>query len=329
MTSGGYMPTITVTRPELNTTKIEGFAVTDTNTTSEYVVTKRELSDLYWVTSEMKIKSTGGNEKKVCLLDAVNTKFINPDTGAVTPYSNIDTFMATKMYAADANVARLTTYPGADPMYVTLSRHDGSNPIDTVVDTSNDVQILDVAYYNNGRSGLSSAVLYMDGADLMIALGNKTSQQIQGVAPIDYKVYCNKDYVAVILVEASQVIVERYTYSTTPVVTTTTFATSTYTYCKVMDPFSTIPTLVGYKTDGVYTIVNSVETKVVSLSGITGMAVNFVGGSKYSSDWIYRQSDGVCRNKLGKRVAGITGEMNLGYNFQTHIISDSIEIISE
>jgi len=319
---------IALTRPELNTIKIEGFAVTNANVTSDSTVTKIELSDLYWITSEMKIKSTSGNEKKVCLLDAVNTKFMNPDTGAVSPYSSTTTFPATKVYVADADVARLRIVNTEDG-YCDVTRHDGSNTVNIPFASTNPISIKDVAYYNNGRQGLSAAIVCYDVADLKVYIGEYGIVSVGEVTPVEMKLYCNKTHVALVIREAEQILVKRWTYNSAIDETAFTFTTTGFTYAKVMDPFATNPTLVGYKSDGVYTLSNSVLTKAVSLSGITGMAVNLVVGSNYTSDWVYRQSDGVCRNQLGRRVATITGDMNLGYYYQTHIISDVAENIED
>jgi len=317
---------ITLTRPELNTTKIEGFAVTNANVTSDSTVTKRELNDLYWVTSEMKIKSTGGNEKKVCLLDADNTKFMNPDTGAVNPCSSTTTFPATKVYVADADVARLRIV-NAEGGYCDVARHDGSNPVNIPFASTNPISIQDVAYYNNGRSGLSAAIVCYDVADLKVYIGEYEVVSVGGVTPVEMKLYCNKTHVALVIREAEQTLVKQWTYNSAIDETAFTFTTTGFTYAKVMDPFATNPTLVGYKDDGVYTVVGATVTKVVDLAGIKGMAVNLVVGANYTSGWVYKQADDVCRNQLGKRVATITGDMNLGYYYQTHIIGDAVEPI--
>jgi hypothetical protein len=84
---------------------------------------------------------------------------MNPDTGVVAPYLNTMTFPATKVYAADADVARLRIV-NAEDGYCRVARHDDSNPVNIPFASLNPVSILDVAYYNNGRSGLSAAVLY-------------------------------------------------------------------------------------------------------------------------------------------------------------------------
>jgi hypothetical protein len=168
---------------------------------------------------------------------------------------------------------------------------------------------------------------------IKVAIGKYGEVNVEDITPIEMKLYCNKTHVALVIREAEQTLVKRWTYDSAMAETAFTFATGDpattgFTYAKVMDPFATNPTLVGYKNDGVYTVVGSTVTKVPNTpSGITGMAINLVVGSNYTPGWVYRQSDDVCRNQLGKRVATITGDMNLGYYYQTHMISDAIEPI--
>jgi len=331
---------LTLAKPGLNTTKIEGFSVTASNITSNPKVTKHELSDIYWITSEMKLLATGGNSKLVTYCDTINTKIMNPnvyeDTIAedravgddqlvnVAIINSKNTFPATKRYAFDSGVCIVTIDNSEGAGYVTIGDENNGNPIRIQMPNDNTVlpvTVLDVAYRTNRRGSVSAAALCKKGTDYILYIGTSESHAIDYTGVIASKLYCSKE-VVLILEKADSVTITRYAYDSDdfgyePV---TIFKTD-YTYLKVMNPFSDAPTYVGYKTDGVY--VNN--TRVIEEVGIRGMAVNLVVNENYTPGWIYKQADGTCRDQAGHKVATITGDMNLGYLYQTYIINDKNE----
>jgi len=335
---------ITLAKPGLNTTKIEGFSVTASNITSSSIVTKHELSDIYWITSEMKLKSTGGNSKLVAYCDTTNTKIGNPNVSNGTtnvdavgsdPITQVitinskDTFPATKRYVADAELCRVIINNAEGRGTIIIGDENNGNPVNIQITNDSPVlpiTVLDVAYHTNKIGSVTAAALCRKDADYILYIGTSGSETIDYTDVIASKLYCDKAKIVLILEKVGSVAITKYPYgSNESMYHPVTISKAGYTYLKVMNPFLETPTYAGYKTDGIY--VNG--TRVVEETGILGMAVNLVVNNNYTTSWVYKQANGVCRDQAEHSVATITGNMNLGYLYQTHIISDAVELTTD